>query len=298
MFKKILSDVFEKFLYETKVQGNVKKAASSLGLGAVISYILIRMIKNKKLGLFNDGEINQQNLTKYIKCTKFYKNKINHLPEPTEEYLIERQKESDENLAAFYNEKLHHDNIVNKYKDTLVKKYRQLVYKDDFDVIHKEKFAKELENFIKNILYKNKELSKSDYNFEFIDILGLVENEVENCKDLEISDNPYDFEFQCAEILKKNGWDAEATQKSADQGIDVVAKKDGVLVALQCKLYSKPVGNKAVQEAYSGKQFYEANFAGVVSNNTYTVSARQLAKNCNILLLSPEDLPNLESLIK
>ena len=69
MFKKILSDVFEKFLYETKVQGNVKKAASSLGFGAVISYILIRMMKNKKLGLFNDGEINQQNLTKYIKCT-------------------------------------------------------------------------------------------------------------------------------------------------------------------------------------------------------------------------------------
>ena len=107
--------------------------------------------------------------------------------------------------------------------------------------------------------------------------------------------NPYDFEEQCAEILKNNGWEAEATRKSGDQGVDVVATKNGKRVVLQCKLYSHPVGNKAVQEVFTGKTFYNADFAVVVSNNEYTPQARELAENCGVLLLSVSDLTDLEN---
>ena len=63
-----------------------------------------------------------------------------------------------------------------------------------------------------------------------------------------------DFEYFCADILRGNGFkNVEVTKASGDHGIDVLAKKDGVKYAIQCKRYSKPVGNKAVQEAYSGK---------------------------------------------
>ena len=58
------------------------------------------------------------------------------------------------------------------------------------------------------------------------------------------------FEEFCADILRGNGYiDVQVTPTTGDHGIDILAKKDGVKYAIQCKRYSKPVGNKAVQEA-------------------------------------------------
>ena len=67
----------------------------------------------------------------------------------------------------------------------------------------------------------------------------------------------HEFEYFCAELLRKNGYDkAEVTPGSGDQGIDVIAYKDGIKFGVQCKCYTSDIGNKAVQEAYSGKEFY------------------------------------------
>lgn len=110
--------------------------------------------------------------------------------------------------------------------------------------------------------------------------------------------NPYEFEQKCAQILNESGWNARATSKSLDQGVDVIADKDGVTVVIQCKLYNKPVGNKAVQEIIAGRDFYKADFAAVVSNSTYTISARQLAQNCNVLLLNVDELYTLHEMLK
>lgn len=189
------------------------------------------------------------------------------------------------------------DKLISKHKDTLVKKYKQLTYKDDYGDIQKTAFVKELDYFIRNVLFKDLPMTQDDYDYDYNRIVLIIENEVKDNPQIEFSDNPYDFEKQCAEILNNHGWEARTTQKSADQGIDVIATKNNITVALQCKLYSKPVGNKAVQEAFSGKKYYQADYAGVVSNNTYTTSARSLAKNCNVLLLSPDDLPKLDTMI-
>ena len=57
---------------------------------------------------------------------------------------------------------------------------------------------------------------------------------------------PVDFEAFCAEELRRAGWNARVTMQSRDQGVDVIADKSNVRVVLQCKLYTSPVGNKAV----------------------------------------------------
>src|ERR1700730_11505635 len=62
-----------------------------------------------------------------------------------------------------------------------------------------------------------------------------------------------------------------------DQGVDVVAEKNGIRLVLQCKLYSRPVGNKAVQEAAAARAHEAADYGVVVSNNRYTQDAQQLA---------------------
>ena len=107
---------------------------------------------------------------------------------------------------------------------------------------------------------------------------------------------PFDghaFEKWVAEALIGFGWDAKVTSGSGDQGIDVVASRSGKTVGLQCKLYSNAVGNKAVQEAHAGKVYYNADAAGVLTNATFTSSARDLAQVTGVVLLSHHDIPSL-----
>ena len=51
--------------------------------------------------------------------------------------------------------------------------------------------------------------------------------------------------------------------------IEIIAEKNGMKYAVQCKHYSSNVGNHAVQEAFSGKSIYNADVAVVMfySNN-------------------------------
>lgn len=85
---------------------------------------------------------------------------------------------------------------------------------------------------------------------------------------------------------------------TADQGIDVVAERDGTKVVIQCKLYSKPVGNAAVQEAHAGMAVAGAHYSAVVSVSGYTASARTAAASTRTLLLHPDELPTLPQLLR
>jgi len=108
---------------------------------------------------------------------------------------------------------------------------------------------------------------------------------------------PTEFETFCAEELRRAGWNARVTMQSRDQGVDVIAEKNGVRVVLQCKLYARPVGNKSVQEAAAARAHEQADFGIVVTNNRYTQDAEQLASTNKILLLHYTDLRNLDDLV-
>lgn len=102
--------------------------------------------------------------------------------------------------------------------------------------------------------------------------------------------DPIEFERRCAEAMRLAGWTAQTTKGSGDQGVDVLAERQGTRVVLQCKRYAKPVGNRAVQEAYAAKTHVAAQYAAVVTNSRYTMSARNLAKTTGVLLLHFTDL--------
>ncbi len=95
----------------------------------------------------------------------------------------------------------------------------------------------------------------------------------------------HDFEYFCAELLKKRGFlEVEVTKGSGDYGIDILAEKDGVTYAIQCKCYTAPVGVKAVQEAYAGRDYYDCMVGAVLSNQYFTAPAVEAAKKLKILL--------------
>lgn len=93
------------------------------------------------------------------------------------------------------------------------------------------------------------------------------------------------FENYCADILKRIGYyDIHITKASGDFGIDVLATKEEITYAIQCKSYSNTVGNKAVQEACSGRIFYGYDIAVVLTNNYFTPQAIETANKTSVLL--------------
>ena len=95
----------------------------------------------------------------------------------------------------------------------------------------------------------------------------------------------HDFEYYCADLLKKRGFiDVIVTKGSGDYGVDVLAEKDGVTYAIQCKAYTTPVGVKAVQEAFAGKEYYDRMVGAVLTNQYFTKPAVEAAKKLKILL--------------
>lgn len=104
---------------------------------------------------------------------------------------------------------------------------------------------------------------------------------------------PLNYEKSITIKLKSLGFNARTTKASGDQGADVIAKKNGISFAIQCKKYSKPVGNKAVQEANAGRDFYNCDYGVVVSNAGFTKSARQAANACKVILLNDTQLEKL-----
>ena len=95
----------------------------------------------------------------------------------------------------------------------------------------------------------------------------------------------HEFEYYCADLLRKRGFqEVEVTRGSGDYGIDILAERDGVTYAIQCKCYGDSVGVKAVQEAYAGRDYYDCMVGAVLTNQYFTGPAVEAAKKLKILL--------------
>jgi len=100
-----------------------------------------------------------------------------------------------------------------------------------------------------------------------------------------------EFEEFTTQLLQKIGYiNVEKTKASGDQGVDVIAEKDGVRYAIQCKKYSTPLGNTPVQEVHAGKQFYNCHVGVVLTNNYFTPGAKALAEKTQIMLWDKDKL--------
>ncbi|MGN0306903.1 MAG: restriction endonuclease [Lachnospiraceae bacterium] len=105
----------------------------------------------------------------------------------------------------------------------------------------------------------------------------------------------HEFELYCADLLKRKGFDEiEVTKGSGDFGADILAQKDGVTYAIQCKCYTSPVGVKAVQEAYAGRDYYDRMVGAVLTNQYFTAPAVEAATKLKILLWDRGYLETME----
>lgn len=104
----------------------------------------------------------------------------------------------------------------------------------------------------------------------------------------------HEFEAFCAKLLEANGYgNVKVTKGSGDQGIDVLATRDGVRFGIQCKCYAGEVGNSAVREAFAGRAFYGCHVAIVMTNSSFTKAARDAASGLGVVLWDREKLDEL-----
>lgn len=95
----------------------------------------------------------------------------------------------------------------------------------------------------------------------------------------------HDFEYFCADLLERNGFsEVEVTRGSGDFGVDILAEKDGVTYAVQCKRYQGAVGVDAVLRTYAGRDYYDRMVGAVMSNQYFTAPAAKAAEKLQILL--------------
>ncbi len=93
-----------------------------------------------------------------------------------------------------------------------------------------------------------------------------------------------EFETFVGKLFRAMGYQVEVTKSSGDQGVDVIATKGDEKLGIQAKRYSKSVDNTAVQEVVAGKSMYNLTKMMVLTNNTFTASAKELAKVNDVIL--------------
>ena len=106
----------------------------------------------------------------------------------------------------------------------------------------------------------------------------------------------HDFEYYCADLLKTHGFmEVEVTKGSGDFGVDILAQRDGISYAIQCKCYDKPIGVKAVQEVYAGRDYYDCMVGAVMTNQYFTAPAVELARKLKIMLWDRGYIESMEN---
>lgn len=194
------------------------------------------------------------------------------------------------------------EKIVNENIHTISSAYRKSVKTNSFGKKNYEKFSTEFNEFIKDqtSIKKIVKALAEDHNYQVdINADGAIEYVEKLINDAVSSDvysddiDPFEYEHMCAAEFNKCGWKANATQGSSDQGVDVIARRGDEVLVAQCKRFSKPVGNKAVQEVVAGLKFYKANRGVVIAPNGFTNSAEKLAEANNTELIHHSEIKNL-----
>ena len=185
--------------------------------------------------------------------------------------------------------------LVMPHQRELSVKRQQLYRKGSFGLVEDKAWRKEVERFLDFIVAPRVNLkmeSRREWARALVNHVAMTAPVVEG---FHPGMAPVEYENLVARALRAHGWSADTTKGSGDQGVDVLAHKGRFRLVVQCKLYSNSVGNAAVQEAISAREWENATHAAVVTNAAYTKAAKALAHKAGVLLLHHDELPVAEA---
>ena len=274
----------------------------------IVYWLIIKYIKKRKKErlLINLG-------------SKFFIDEINRIIENNKYNLLEerrRLKEIDpygnENLDKWFgnppiNENLIHKNILEgstKFKEGIPYFWLKVITRN-FEGV--ELFFEKWNYYkLKNPLIEDEILGierKLNSNDWYLFIASLVEkscykllNETQVNSNLNYKKG-LKFENLCFQKLQSQGWEVKQTPVTGDQGVDLIASIDDFRLCIQCKDHKKAIGNKAVQEIYSGKKYWLGTHAILISRSGFTKSAKKLASSSKVILLNEFEIENIKDIV-
>lgn len=102
-----------------------------------------------------------------------------------------------------------------------------------------------------------------------------------------------EFEQYVAAVLRGRGYSIEFTRATGDFGVDLIATRNGVRTAVQCKRAARAVNGAAIQQVVAGAAVHDCTTTMVVSNHRYTRAAAQLAEVHDCVLVDRTRLARL-----
>jgi restriction system protein len=98
--------------------------------------------------------------------------------------------------------------------------------------------------------------------------------------------SPREFEEYIAELFKRLGYEnVTLTPTSNDKGIDILAKREGVRIAIQCKKYKGVIGSPQMQTFLGAMQHVEAQKGFFVTTSVFSREAEKFAYDHPIELI-------------
>jgi hypothetical protein len=125
-----------------------------------------------------------------------------------------------------------------QHAEVLLRRRRQLIVRNDFGVPDTAKWERYLgEEFLsKQVGVAPPEALPFFYKAVDETIKAMHDTPGKSAEPAIKEMTPVEYERHCAAILEDAGWTCALTAASGDQGVDILAEKDGLRVALQCKL--------------------------------------------------------------
>lgn len=99
-----------------------------------------------------------------------------------------------------------------------------------------------------------------------------------------------EFEDQIVIWLRQQGYSGIVKSEYFDQGIDIIATKQGIIWGVQVKRSSRPVGVTAIRAVVAGLRAYGCTQGMVVTNANFTSPAKKLALVNDVQLCSGQAL--------
>lgn len=175
------------------------------------------------------------------------------------------------------------------FRNFILDKYRELkqlkvdIEKNKQFLLKLREEIENTESIKKNMTSEIKRLSLEIDSFK----QQIDKNSIEHIDNL----NSLEFEEYIVHLLKINNYiKVKKIKPIDDYGIDILAEKDEIKYAIQCKNYNSTVGNTSIQKVYNGKIYYKCHVGIVVTNNYFTPNAKELAVDNGIILWDRDKL--------
>jgi HJR/Mrr/RecB family endonuclease len=98
------------------------------------------------------------------------------------------------------------------------------------------------------------------------------------------------LERYCAMQLERAGWQVRRTAQYRAHGVDMIAQRDGLIVAIQCNKGWARADDASVERLAAGMPLAAAEYGVIVSNASFTPEAQKLAAHRGIMLMHYTEL--------